>query len=207
MSRINNNDPILVLGEIPSLNFNSSSKLLLTARKVENFAIEYTLMAIQGPTVKQPWVTITHQPIGLIPTFFLLQILNSINFNIHTQEQRPEPQPMPRPVKPRPAQTHRLEQPKASAPAAPKPERPADNGPTPEQIAHFTGEKIGRRIFANSSPHEVLGVAANASQSEIRAAYKKLSIQLHPDKNRGANEILASETFKILIAAFEKLKV
>lgn len=47
------------------------------------------------------------------------------------------------------------------------------------------------------APHEVLGVAANATEDEIKKAYKKLALQLHPDRNRG-NEEAAKEKFQIL---------
>jgi molecular chaperone DnaJ len=51
--------------------------------------------------------------------------------------------------------------------------------------------------------YEVLGVARTASDKEIAAAYRKLAIQYHPDKNPGDDEAVAR--FKECAEAFEVL--
>ena len=52
-------------------------------------------------------------------------------------------------------------------------------------------------------PYEVLGVSKNASQEEIRKAYKRLARKYHPDLNKDNPE--AEERFKEISQAFEIL--
>ncbi len=51
------------------------------------------------------------------------------------------------------------------------------------------------------NPYETLGVKANATQAEIRSAYRKLAKQFHPDVNIGNKK--AEQRFKEINAAYE----
>ncbi len=56
----------------------------------------------------------------------------------------------------------------------------------------------------NKNPYEVLGVARDASDTEIKKAYHKLVMKYHPDKNPGDKS--AEEKFKEVNNAFDILK-
>ena len=49
---------------------------------------------------------------------------------------------------------------------------------------------------------KILGISANANESEIKSAYKKLAIKYHPDKNRDPG---AEEKFKEISTAYNYL--
>jgi len=53
-------------------------------------------------------------------------------------------------------------------------------------------------------PYEILGVGKNASDAEIKAAYRKQVLKYHPDKNAG--DKAAEEKFKEINNAFDVLK-
>ncbi|KAF5747697.1 chaperone protein dnaJ 6 [Tripterygium wilfordii] len=57
-------------------------------------------------------------------------------------------------------------------------------------------ENIGQSSAKDKSLYEVLGVERTASQQEIKKAYYKLALRLHPDKNPGDEE--AKEKFQQL---------
>jgi curved DNA-binding protein CbpA len=58
------------------------------------------------------------------------------------------------------------------------------------------------RVLKSKSLYERLGVSNSSSTSEIRKSYRKLALQLHPDKN---NHPKADEAFKSIAEAFEIL--
>ena len=53
------------------------------------------------------------------------------------------------------------------------------------------------------SLYEVLGCSKQASSSELKTAYRKLALQLHPDKNMGDRK--AAERFQAVSRAYDVL--
>ena len=53
--------------------------------------------------------------------------------------------------------------------------------------------------------YEVLGVPKNASDEEIKKAYRKLAMKHHPDRNQGDAAKPAEEKFKEAKEAYEML--
>ncbi len=51
--------------------------------------------------------------------------------------------------------------------------------------------------------YELLGIRRNASEEEIKKAYRKLALQHHPDRNPGDKQ--AEETFKLISEAYQVL--
>ena len=84
---------------------------------------------------------------------------------------------------------------RAEAPPPPE-EKPEGPKASPEQIAECA------RIMKIESYYEVLGVGKDAGPDEIKKAYRKLALRLHPDKNVAPG---ASEAFKRLNKAFSCL--
>ena len=58
-------------------------------------------------------------------------------------------------------------------------------------------------IDNNENLYELLGINKSASQEEIKKAYRKLSMEYHPDRNNGSET--STEKFKKISAAYETL--
>jgi molecular chaperone DnaJ len=54
--------------------------------------------------------------------------------------------------------------------------------------------------------YEVLGLAKNASEEDIKKAYRKLAMKHHPDRNQTNDAKKAEEKFKEAKEAYEILK-
>jgi len=59
--------------------------------------------------------------------------------------------------------------------------------------------------MAKRDYYEVLGVAKNAGEDEIKKAYRKLAMKYHPDRNQGEGAKAAEEQFKEAKEAYEML--
>jgi molecular chaperone DnaJ len=59
--------------------------------------------------------------------------------------------------------------------------------------------------MAKRDYYEVLGVAKNASDDDIKKAYRKLAMKYHPDRNQGEGAKKAEEQFKEAKEAYEML--
>ena len=52
--------------------------------------------------------------------------------------------------------------------------------------------------------YDILGVGKNASEAEMKKAYRKLAMKYHPDRNKGDSS--AEEKFKEAAEAYEVLR-
>ncbi|MDM7456716.1 MAG: molecular chaperone DnaJ [Tepidimonas sp.] len=59
--------------------------------------------------------------------------------------------------------------------------------------------------MAKRDYYEILGVARNASDDDIKKAYRKLAMKYHPDRNQGDAAKVAEEKFKEVKEAYEML--
>ncbi|KAG0282403.1 hypothetical protein BGZ96_000524 [Linnemannia gamsii] len=75
--------------------------------------------------------------------------------------------------------------------------KPAEREYTPEQVASVKKVRSSGGDF-----YKVLGINKDASEVEIKKAYRKLALQMHPDKNSAPG---ADEAFKIVSKAFTVL--
>jgi len=64
-------------------------------------------------------------------------------------------------------------------------------------------ESTATVVVAQSDPYKILGVGLEATEDEIKKAYKQLSLRYHPDKN--PDDALAKDRFQLLSEAYQLL--
>lgn len=75
---------------------------------------------------------------------------------------------------------------------------------------NFNNRQQTKGESETKNPYKVLGVARNATQDQIKHAYKQLANKYHPDKVSHLGEEfreLAEERFKEIQEAYQKLKI
>ncbi|KAL7289901.1 hypothetical protein TKK_0016292 [Trichogramma kaykai] len=72
-----------------------------------------------------------------------------------------------------------------------------NNGPSVQATIEYTEEQLEhvKRIKKCKDYYEILGLKKDATDSDIKKSYKKLALQLHPDKNKAPG---AAEAFKAI---------
>lgn len=65
----------------------------------------------------------------------------------------------------------------------------------------LTGSSSHCAQSGKQNPHTILGIDKNATTAEIKAAYKKLAVKYHPDKNGGKRDQFeaAKDAYEALI--------
>ncbi|OVA00440.1 DnaJ domain [Macleaya cordata] len=82
--------------------------------------------------------------------------------------------------------------------------RVPSSGSSSSATKTYTEEQISivRQIRKQKDYYEILGVEKNCSVEDVRKAYRKLSLKVHPDKNQAPG---AEEAFKAVSKAFQCL--
>jgi DnaJ family protein B protein 12 len=77
-------------------------------------------------------------------------------------------------------------------------------GPSSSTSASYTEEQIAvvRQIKKQKDYYEILGLERTCTVEDVRKAYRKLSLKVHPDKNKAPG---AEEAFKAVSKAFQCL--
>ena len=77
----------------------------------------------------------------------------------------------------------------------------ASTAPSEPEKPKYTAAQVQlcKEILSKKNYYSILGVAQNAKEDDIKKAYKKLAIKLHPDKNHAPK---ATDAFKKVSVAY-----
>lgn len=74
------------------------------------------------------------------------------------------------------------------------------------EIRLFTcGSDSVRSEFSGENAYDILGVSETSSSDEIKASFRKLAKETHPDLAESRNDSAASQRFVQILAAYEVL--
>jgi len=92
----------------------------------------------------------------------------------------------------------------SSPPSSPNKGKPSNDDEATTSSAEYTQEQLDsvRKIRRCKNYYEILGVEKDASESDLKKAYRKLALGFHPDKNKAPG---AGEAFKAIGNAYAVL--
>ena len=76
--------------------------------------------------------------------------------------------------------------------------------PTVKQVVKAVVKSPEKAITDSDDPYKILGISEDATNVEIKTAYRKLALKYHPDKNL-KNKKLAEQNFKKIGNAYQQL--
>ena len=80
-----------------------------------------------------------------------------------------------------------------------------DTNPSSQLAREIRQAEMELKRSLRKDYYQILGVSRDASEAEIKKAYRRLAIIHHPDKNRDNDEEKAAEKFKDIGEAYENL--